>query len=754
MMHRIWAAMSRFLPQAVTIAVIGIALLAFLTGFPFFHHIELQTLDLRMAARGPLKPGGETVIAALDEKSLARLGRWPWPRKTLADLVDRLAEGGAKVIVFDMVFAEPDANIALSTLDTLAAEIRSKGIFQGTLNMLIDRKRAAADMDEALAESIRRAGTVTLGYFFHFQNEDTPETLAHITSEKIAAQTQSIETSRYPMVSVSDGADDRFVPRAFAPEANIGLLSAAASRSGFFNTMPDSDGSNRWAPLVIAFGESYYLPLAVAAVCAYEDQAPPSLTVEPYGVSAVRIGKRLIPTDESGRLLINYLGPPQTFPHYAISDILDGVSPPDAFRGKIVLVGATAAGIYDLRVTPFSSVFPGVEMHATIIDNILHGRFLLHSSLMRFFDICAIVFFGLALGFAVSRLRPLPGFSAALGLMVLFAAANMLAFFKLSAWLNLVYPLATMVLIYLALTVISYFREERDKKKIRGAFQYYLTASVITEMLKNPSKLKLGGEKKELTVVFSDIRGFTTISEKLPPEDLVGLLNEYLTAMTEQVFAYDGLLDKYIGDAVMAVFGAPVNQTDHARRACLTALAMIRELDRLKNTWQEEGRPVFDIGIGINSGEMIVGNMGSKMRFDYTVMGDAVNLGSRLEGLNKQYGTRILISEYTYAAIKNEFCARELDRVRVSGKAAPVTVYELLGEKKDAAGLENWLDGFATALALYRQRRWDEAIIAFEQILQFRRDDFAAGLFADRCRTLKIHPPEENWDGVFEMTGK
>ncbi len=754
MTHRTWTAMARFLPQTITLVIVGLSLVLFVSGFGFLTAVELKTLDLRMTARGPLQPGGETVIAAVDEKSLAELGRWPWPRQTLARVVDQLAAQGAKVIVFDMVFAEPDANIERSTLDTLAAEIRSKGILQGTLRMLINRKQAAADMDEIFADAIGRAGNVTLGYFFHFSGDGSPEGLEHFTPEAIAVSTTLIDASRFPVVSASADADERFIPRAFAPEANIAPLAEAAGSGGFFNTLPDEDGSNRFAPLVIGLGQNYYTCLALAAVRAYRDNASATLALEPYGVSGVGIGKQIIPTDEAGRLLINFLGPPRTFPHYSIAEILAGNVSPDAFQGKIVLIGATAAGIQDLRVTPFSSVFPGVEMHATIIDNILHERFLLHSSTMRFFDLCAILFFGLAMGLAVFRLRPIPGLLTALCLVALFIGVNLFVFFKLNAWMNLTYPIAAMFLIYLGGTVLHYFREEREKKKIRGAFQYYLNDSVISEMLKDPARLKLGGEKKNLSVLFCDIRGFTALAEKLSPEELVARLNEYLTAMTQQVFAHDGLLDKYIGDALMAVFGAPVDQPDHARRACLTALAMTRELDRLKNTWQEKELPIFDIGIGVNSGDMVAGNMGSRMRFDYTVMGDAVNLASRLEGLNKVYGTRILVSETTYEAAKDSLCARELDRVRVSGKSNPVAVYELLGDKTAEDTFRDWMERFAAALALYRQREWDAAIAAFEQVIALKRDDETSKMYVSRCRTLKMHPPDEPWDGVFVMTSK
>jgi adenylate cyclase len=311
-----------------------------------------------------------------------------------------------------------------------------------------------------------------------------------------------------------------------------------------------------------------------------------------------------------------------------------------------------------------------------------------------------------------------------------------------------------MLTIYLIITVYRYFTEEREKKKIRGAFQYYLTASVITEILKDPSKLKLGGDKKNLTVMFSDIRGFTTISEKLTPEELVRLLNEYLTVMTDIVFKYEGLLDKYIGDAIMAVFGAPLEQPDHALRGCQTALEMMAELKVLQERWAQEGRPYVDIGVGINTGDMVVGNMGSNMRFDYTVMGDHVNLSSRLEGINKEYGTHIVLSEFTYEVVKEEMFCRELDSVRVKGKKLPVKIYELICEKKDAGEHEEYIRRFHDGMEKYKQGRWDEGIAAFESVLEILPDDPPAKLYIQRCQDLKEHPPEGEWDGVFTMTKK
>ncbi|MGV8057255.1 MAG: CHASE2 domain-containing protein [Smithellaceae bacterium] len=708
---------SRVTSLKITVFVILLALILFFFDFPFLRFMELKTLDLRMSSRGALPAGTETIIAVIDEKSLTELGRWPWPRTTIARLMDRLKASGAKAVGFDIVFAE----------------------------------KATADTDAALAKSIARAKNVTLGYFFHLSQKD----VEHLSEKEISEDTDNIKNSRYQIINSSEkNPEDYALLKAYAPESNLKILSTAAANSGYFNMIPDTDGSMRWSPLVIKFRNNYYSSLPLSILHQYLDWPMLSLNLAGYGAESIKIGDTIIPTDESGRLLVNYLGPAKTFPHYSVSDILKGKIPAEKIRNKIVLVGATAIGIYDLRVTPFGATYPGVEIHATVIDNILHRNFLTHSSLTRFIDLCAIILFGLLMGIIIPRLRAVRGIFFALVIIGIFVAVNMIIFSKFNIWLNLIYPALTMIVIYLGITVYRYITEEREKKKIRGAFQYYLTASVINEMLKDPTKLKLGGDKKDLSVLFSDIRGFTTISEKLTPEELVHLLNEYLTAMTDVVFKYDGMLDKYMGDAIMAVFGAPLDQPDHAKRACLTALDMMNELHRLQKKWLEEGKPVLNIGIGINSGDMVVGNMGSQMRFDYTVMGDMVNLGSRLEGTNKEYGSNIIFSEFTYNVVKDFMCCRELDWVRVKGKKLPVKIYELLGEKKDESKWKDFIVSFEEGLALYRASRWDEAIVAFQKTLAIRPEDAASQLYIERCKDLKENPPPAPWDGVFTMTRK
>jgi len=311
-----------------------------------------------------------------------------------------------------------------------------------------------------------------------------------------------------------------------------------------------------------------------------------------------------------------------------------------------------------------------------------------------------------------------------------------------------------MVIVYTAVTLYRYIIEEREKRKIRGAFSFYVNPSVVNEMLKNPEKLKLGGDKKELSVLFSDIRGFTTLAEEMEPETLVNLLNEYLTDMTNVVFEFDGLLDKYIGDAVMAVFGAPLEQTDHPMKACRTALKMLERLGKMQQKWEAEGTPRLDIGIGINTGPMVVGNMGSERRFDYTVMGDSVNLASRLEGINKEYGTRVVISEFTYDKVKDDFFCRELDAVRVKGKVRPVKIFELLALRSEKDPRIDIIEPFAQALRHYREQEWDRAEEKFNEVLSKIPEDVAAQLYLQRIANLREEPPRPGWDGVFTMKRK
>jgi adenylate cyclase len=603
--------------------------------FGFFEVLEEKTLDARFRMRGPIKPGPETVIAAIDEKSINKLGRFPWPRSVWGRVVDRLNEEGAKAIVFDVFFTEPENE----------------------------------DSDDLFQRAIQSSGRVILPVVFDFSEAGYKE--SGFTDKKLDV----LSASSYAIVRNADAPLSPFRAKMVLP--TLSRFSSVANRLAHINMVPDEDGTLRWEPLAVDFQGEYYAPIGLQAVSLYRGLKREDVVLDCQG--AVRIGSTVIPTDEHARLLINYRGPNGTFPMYSVSDILDRTLPADTFRDKIVLIGATAIGIYDLRVTPFSPNLSGIEKHASVVDNILHGDFLVRTDVSVVF---LIFFFAIVLGVSIPRLGAKAGAALFLALFAGYIAAVYYLFAARGVWFNLTYPASALFFGYTSQTAYRFFTEERRARDIRKMFSSYVSKRIVDELIKDPSKAKLGGDRKEITVLFSDIRGFTSFSEKHQPEEVVSLLNEYLGAMTEIVFEHEGTLDKFVGDAIMALWGAPVGQPDHAERAVKCALAMIARLKRLQAKWQAEGKYAIDIGIGINTGEMVVGNMGAEgKKMDYTVIGDNVNLGARLEGLTRQYNNHIIISEFTYEKVKHIVQANALGSVTVKGKEKPVVVYDLVGLK-------------------------------------------------------------------------
>ena len=621
----------------ITIALIVAFALAImhLGNFGFFEILEQKTLDMRFLARGPIAPGPETVIAAIDEKSINKLGRFPWPRSVWGRVVDRLTEDGAKVIVFDVFFTEPE-------------NVESDDLFQ---------------------RAIMRSGRVILPVVFDFTEAGYKE--SGFTDKKL----ESLVPSAYAVIKHADEPLSPFQAKMVLP--TLLRFSSVANSLAHINMIPDADGTLRWEALAIGYQGDFYAPIGLQAAWLYRGLKKEDLALDYRG--EVRLGTMAIPTDEHGRMLINYRGPNGTFSQYSISDILDRMTPPGTFKDKIILIGATAIGIYDLRVTPFSPNMAGIEKHASVVDNILHGDFIYRTEATV---TLLIFFFAIALGVTIPRLGAKAGAALFLSLFIGYLGAVYYLFAARGIWFNLVYPASALFFGYTSQTAYRFFTEERRARDIRKMFSSYVSKRIVDELIKDPSKAKLGGDRKEITVLFSDIRGFTSFSEKHQPEEVVSLLNEYLGAMTEIVFQYEGTLDKFVGDAIVAYWGAPVGQPDHAERACRCALAMITRLKELQAKWAAEGKYVIDIGIGINTGGMVVGNMGAPgKKMDYTVIGDNVNLGARLEGLTRQYNNHIIISEYTYAKVEHIVEVKELGTVTVKGKQLPVVVYDLVGAK-------------------------------------------------------------------------
>jgi len=742
-------------PVSLTFATIVVAATLFVVGTPVLDAIELDWLDLRFRTRGPIAPNPTVVLAVIDEKSLEAEGRWPWPRRRIAALVDTLSRDGARTIGFDIAFAEPDQNSRLELVDELARKVDSLNLGTPQLTEFLRERRIDADNDRALAGAIEHSSAATvLGYFFHMSEAEVGHKLDEAGIER---QLEGIADSKYPLVIFTDpSAASVPFPKAYAPQGNLEMLTAVAASSGYFNVASDPDGVVRWMPLLIEGGLDPFPPLSILSYWHYLGKPQLAVRVRPEGIEGIEIGDRLVPTDEAGQMLINYRGPPKTFPHYAISDIIGGKLPRGTFKDKIVLVGATAIGIGDTRSTPFGPVFPGPEIHATVIDNILAGDFIARPRWSRIFDFMAILVLPLLVAVALPRLSAFGGLLLSLTLFALFVAVAYQLFVRAYIWLNVVYPVFALATTYTMLTVYRYLTEERERRRIKVAFQHYVSPDVIEQMLSHPEQARLGGQERVLTVLFSDLAGFTSYSERYSPSEIIGVLSEYYDRMTELVFAHHGTLTAYVGDELMAIFGAPIEEADHAKLACTAALAMQDARHALAQTWAGIGRPPLSARTGINSGPMLVGNYGSRYRFNYSVLGDQVNLGSRLEQLNKAYATEIMIGENTAELVGNAFVLRELDKVQVKGRQQALRIYELVAVAGAALPPERtqMLGLYASALAAYRHQRWDEATERFGQCLALCPADGPSRVMRERCRTLREAPLPPDWDGTFEHVTK
>jgi adenylate cyclase len=434
-------------------------------------------------------------------------------------------------------------------------------------------------------------------------------------------------------------------------------------------------------------------------------------------------------------------------------DVLSGKVPVEAVEDKIVLVGATEIGIADLRPTPFNPVYPGVEIHASVVGNILDGRFLIENNLTHAVDIALLFVLPILLVFLLIRARgTFFGFTIFVVFMVLYLLGNFVAFTRLNVVISTIYPALSLGFAYVFFEGYRNLVIERRSRYLRRAFSSYVSPDVVDEILRDSDKLKLGGENKNVTLLFSDIRGFTSLSESISPEMLVSVLNEYLSPMTQIVMEERGTLDKYIGDAVMAIFGAPLDVPDHAMRACQAALSMLKKLREINNEWRKRNFPNISIGIGINTGEAIVGNMGANIRFDYTAIGDSVNLASRLEGLNKLYGTEIIISKSTLENLNSSetpFLLRELDLVQVKGKEEPISIFELVNTFSNDTNKTDLVRMFSEALNTYREGKFHEAKEKFAEILRVFPDDLPSAIYKERSQEYMLHPPPLDWNGIY-----
>jgi adenylate cyclase len=672
------------------------------------------------------------IILDIDEKSLANEGRWPWSRHKLADLVTLLTEYGAIVVAFDVVFSEPERN----PVNEVNQHLSNKKIDWQIPAYWLD----IADGDKNFSRHIGDMDVV-LGYFFQDQVNIQVGQLPDPSYELTAEQKKRLVSITKPGYA-----------------ANLALLQQAAAGAGFVSTFADADGVIRRSPLVIRHADALYPSLSLATVMSYLFVKKIEVETLPLGsvevMTSIIAGGQKARTDVNGQVIIPFRGKKHSFPYISVTDVLQKKVDANALEGAIVLVGTSAIGLADLRATPVGTQYPGVEVHANIIRSLLSGEFPYRPEWEAGLTLSILVFLGALLSLWLPKLGPV----ASVVLSVLTLTIIITGNFFLWHVYRLDLPIASPVLLILALTLLNlaygYFRENASRRLLKGMFNQYVPQAHIERMLSDPAAYQFTGDSKELTVLFADIRSFTTISEHLSAADLKSMLNQYFTPITKIIFDNEGTIDKYVGDMVMAFWGAPIEDENHAQHGIIAALEMQRVTRVISEEFMARGLPEIKIGVGLNSGIMNVGDMGSSYRRAYTVLGDAVNLGSRLESITKFYGAEILVGERT-AELCPDIIFGFVDRIQVKGKDEPIAVYQPLGlESEVTSEQKDEIERFSLAYADYLQQDWDQAV---RKLVGLKKDFPATKLYQvylDRIHDLREHKLTQEWDGVFRHTSK
>jgi adenylate cyclase len=673
------------------------------------------------------------VIVDIDDKSLEVEGHWPWPRARLGTLISRLQEEGVVVVALDMMFPEVELNVATE----FAEEAKKRNLDSPALDSVVKAIEPDLNNDLKFGKSFEGKDDV-LGITFL------------MTDEKVGLLPK-------PMLSLTKNQMGVGLINASGYLASIPVISSVAKNGGFINVYSDSDGIIRRVPILIRYQNNLYPSLAFSAVQLYL-LSQVNLVTANYNstmkLEGVKLGDYVIPTDQDAQVLVPFVGKSYTFPYYSASDVLNKKLPPNVLAGKIAFLGTSAVGLGDLRATAIQGVFPGVEIQASIAQGMLDHNF----SYKPAWGIGAEIFLTISLGIFLSILFAYCGPRSTAIIAILVPACLMIGnnwlWYKTGLIIFILIPILLNIILALVNIVWGYVFETRKRERIKSMFGQYVPEEHIDEMLQAKSNYALSGEDREMTVLFADIRNFTTISEPMTATELKDLLNQFFTPMTEIIFKHKGTIDKYIGDLIMAFWGAPLRDKRHAQHALTSALQMQKAVDKINPVFAARGWAEIAIGIGLNSGLMSVGDMGSKYRRNYTVLGDAVNLASRVEGLTKYYGVKIMVTEATQ---KNQpkFIFRELDRVRVKGKKLGVAIYELVCRSEGAAPeLLEEIQSSNTALAHYFKQEWDTALQKFDALHVAHPDVKLYTLYLERIAEFKTNPPPQDWDGVYAHATK
>lgn len=731
---------------------LGLLMLAVLVGHAagfyslgFIGRLDAILYDVKLRLTMPSTIDERIVILDIDEKSLAEIGRWPWSRDRLAQLVTKAFERyGVVLMGMDVLFAEADESSGLGVLEQLAhGPLRADEPFQAALGAL----RPVLDYDRQFAHAIAKY-PVILGFALTNGARGT-------STGTLPAPVLTAEAFKGHRVAVTTW--ERY-------SGNREEFQRAALGGGHYSGLADFDGLSRRVPLIAEFAGNYYeaLSLAVARAAIGNPKPVPSFPSSAFllragydAVEAIELttgrGTVRIPVDAQGRTLIPYRGPQGSYRYYSASDLLAERIPKDALRGKIAFLGTTAPGLLDLRASPVGEVYPGVEVHANVVSAILDGTLKSEPAYGQGVDVTLLVIIALVMLVWLPAFSPLRATLAAIALVGLLAGLNLV----LWQYANLVLPLASvsvLTLLFYALDMsFGYFFEIHAKQRLAKLFGQYVPPELVEEMSKNPDHYDMEGRSAELTVLFADIRGFTALSQGLAPQAMARLMNEYFSAMTEVIRMNRGTLDKYIGDAIMAFWGAPVDDALHARHAVITALQMQRKLAEVNGAFEARGWPRLAIGIGINTGIMTVGDMGSRDRKAYTILGDPVNLADRLEGLTAYYGAGIIVGEATQQVLPDIVC-RDLDCVRVKGRAGSVRIYEPIGVAGTVGeSVQHELARWLQALTAYRARDWDAAEAILRELVASAPGRRLYSVYLERIASLRVRPAANSWDGVWQF---
>jgi adenylate cyclase len=701
--------------------------------------IRLRTFDFYQTLRPRETESRPVVIVDIDEASLKDIGQWPWPRTIVADLVTHLSQLGAAAIAFDVIFAEPDRmspSIAVTSFRNLDDDTRNK-------------LRSLPSNDEVLAEAIQRSRVV----------------VGQVGSATPVPRSET-EAALQTGFAVKGPDPTPFLVTFAGLLRNVPAIEQVAAGHGVFSILPERDGIVRRVPIIMLAQGSLVPSLSIELLRVVANSGAILVRTDQAGVQSVAVPGLEVPTDQNGRFWVHF-NRHDPARYVSAKDVLQGRVPRDRVEDKLVLIGTSAVGLLDVKTTPVSAAMPGVEVHAQVLESTLTNSLLTYPNYAIGAELLVAVLVGLAIIVAAPMLRA--SIVIALGAILVAAliGASWYLYSQYSLLIDFTYPLMSTLFVYLTLIFVNYFKEQKQRQQIRAAFGYYLSPALVEQLARSPEKLVLGGEQRRMTILFSDVRGFTTISEyyKHDPQGLTRLMNRFLTPLTNAIIERKGTIDKYIGDAIMAFWNAPLDDPQQEVNACEAALEMLARADRLNQEFKREANQnggkymPLHIGIGLNTGPCVVGNMGSDFRFNYSVLGDTVNVASRLEARTKDYRVPIVIGEATAQKAKERFATMEIDRIQVKGKTQPETVFTVLGRAelgRDANFVE--LHELTTKmLRYYREQNWTQALNTIEPCRKAAEGFGVTALYqmyAERIEAFRHNPPPADWNGVYEAESK